>query len=224
MSIYRKLTRHIQAFFRTLQQSNSFYQRIFAGSVTAAELTQFLQNVSYLTAHTPQHLQLAQSIAVAQGHEALARYFEKKLGEEVGHDQWGHEDVAALRKRFQVNTEQLGILPEMRAFIANNEALIRHDPFHYFIYVLYAEYFTVIAGPTCLKAIEKNKQIPSSMLSIIGKHAELDQHHVAEWAEEAAQLGLKPEQLASYCQVLDGIMEHYSVFCEALSRPNEKAA
>lgn len=224
MSIYPNLTRHIQSFFRSLKKNNSFYQRVFNGSLTPAELTQFLQNLSFLTAHTPQHLKLAQATAAAQGQHALARYFEQKFGEEVDHDQWGIEDVEALQKRFQVTADQLGILPEMRAFIAGNEALIRRDPFQYFIYVLYAEYFTVVAGPACLAAIEKNNKIPQSMMTIIGKHAELDQHHVAEWAYEAEKVGLKPEHCAEYRMVLDGIMERYVSFCEALSRPHEQAA
>jgi len=224
MTVYQNLTQHIQKFFRSLKKDNPFYRRVFEGTLTATELTKFLQNVSFLTAHTPQHLKLAQSIAAAEGHQALAHYFEVKLGEEVGHDQWGAEDVKALQARFQVNTDQLGILPEMRAFIASNEDMIRRDPFHYFIYVLYAEYFTVLAGPACLAAIEKNSQIPKSMMTIIGKHAELDQHHVAEWAEEAQKLGLSLEQASAYCKVLDGIMERYANFCNALSHIHEKAA
>jgi hypothetical protein len=102
--------------------------------------------------------------------------------------------------------------------------MIRRDPFEYFIYVLYAEYFTVLAGPACLAALEKNNQIPPSMMTIIGKHAELDQHHVAEWAKEAQTVGLRPDQTADYREVLDEIMDRYALFCEALSRPHEKAA
>jgi len=224
MTVYQILTQHIQTYFLSLKKNNHFYQSIFNGTLTVIELTKFLQNVSFLTAYTPQHLKLAQSTAAAQGNHALARYFEVKRGEEVGHDQWGADDVKALQKRFLVSADQLGILPEMRAFIASNEDLIRRDPFQYFIYVLYAEYFTVLAGPACLAAIEKNSQIPQSMMSIIGKHAELDQHHVAEWAEEATALGLTMEQSADYRRVLDGIMDRYAIFCEALSQSHEKAA
>ncbi len=224
MTIYRNLTQHIQDFFLSLKKNNSFYQRVFKGTLTATELTRFLQNVSFLTTHTPQHLKLAQSIAAAQGHHALAHYFEVKLSEEVGHDEWGNEDVKSLQKHYNVSSDQLGILPEMRAFVARNEDMIRLDPFDYFIYVLYAEYFTVLAGPACLAAIEKNNQIPKSMMSIIGKHAELDQHHVAEWAEEAQKLGLTLQNADAYRKVLDDIMERYANFCEALVQTHEKAA
>ncbi len=224
MTVYQNLTQHIQDFFRTLKKDNAFYQRIFKGTLTATELTRFLQNVSFLTTHTPLHLKLAQSQAAAQGHHALAHYFEVKLGEEVGHDEWGNDDVKSLQKHYHVSSDQLGILPEMRAFIASNEDLIRRDPYQYFIYVLYAEYFTVLAGPACLAAIEKNTEIPKSMMSIIGKHAELDQHHVAEWAEEAQKLGLTLQNAAAYRKVLDGIMERYAKFCEALVQTHEKAA
>lgn len=224
MNIYRDLTRHIQNFFRSLKKQNIFYQRIFDGSLTAPELTRFLQNVSFLTAHTPAHLKLAHALAKTRGEQALARYFAEKLDEEVGHDQWGTEDVAALQKNFHVSSNQLGIVPAMQALVAGNEAMIRSDPFHYFIYVLYAEYFTVIAGPESLTAIEKNKGIPKSMMTIIGKHAELDQHHVAEWATAAEEVGLKAERCTDYREVLDGIMERYTKFCEDLIQFQEKAA
>lgn len=224
MLIYQNLTQHIQNHFRTLKRQNSFYQRIFNGQLTAAELTRFLQNVSFLTAHTPEHLTLAVTTARAQGHEALALYFEEKRHEEVGHDQWGAEDVAALKQRFQITQDQIGIVPEMQMLVASNQAMIMRDPFQYFIYILYAEYFTVLAGPACVTAIEKNKKIPPGMMTIISKHAELDQEHIAEWAQDAEKVGLKPEHCADYRKVLDGIMDRYSLFCEALTRTHEKAA
>ncbi|WP_141733056.1 iron-containing redox enzyme family protein [Oligoflexus tunisiensis] len=224
MEIYHNLTHHIQNYFRSLKKSNRFYQRIFDGSLTVTELSSFLQNVSFLTAHTPQHLTLARDLASTQGYPVLAAYFAEKLGEEVGHDQWGHDDVKALKERFPQMVAGPGILPEMRAFIASNEAMIRRNPFDYFIYVLYAEYFTVLAGPASLNAIERNSRIPQSMMTIIGKHAELDQHHVAEWAEAAVRVGLTVDHCADYCRVLDGIMERYWQFCTALSQPHEQAA
>jgi hypothetical protein len=177
-----------------------------------------------LTAHTPEHLTLAVTTARAQGHEQLALYFEEKRREEVGHDQWGAEDVAALKKRFQITQDQIEIVPEMQVLVASNQAMIIRDPFQYFIYVLYAEYFTVLAGPACVKAIEKNQQIPPGMMTIISKHAELDQHHIADWAKDSEKVGLNPSDCAAYRRVLDGIMDRYFLFCEALTRPYEKAA
>lgn len=224
MLIYQNLTQHIQDYFETLKHDNSFYQRIFTGSLTSPELTRFLQNVSFLTAHTPQHLTLAIKVAKTKGHQELALYFERKRREEVGHDQWGVDDVAALQERFHLSQDQLGIVHEMQTFVAHNEAMIRLDPFHYFIYVLYAEYFTVLAGPACITAIEANQKIPPGMMTIISKHAELDQHHTADWAEEAILVGLNPAHCPEYRKVLDGIMDRYSLFCEALTRSHEKAA
>jgi hypothetical protein len=224
MLIYQDLTEHIQHFFKTLKRNNSFYQRIFNGSLTAAELACFLQNVSFLTAHTPEHLTLAVATARAQGHEQLALYFEEKRREEVGHDQWGIDDVAALKKRFPITQDQIGILPEMQVLVASNQAMILSDPFQYFIYVLFAEYFTVLAGPACAQAIEKNNRIPPGMMTIISKHAELDKLHIAEWAKDAEKVGLNPDHCAAYRKVLDGIMNRYSVYCEALKAPHEKAA
>jgi hypothetical protein len=224
MLIYQNLTQYIQAYFKTLKQNNSFYQRIFNGRLTGAELACFLQNVSFLTAHTPEHLTLAVTTARAQGHGALALYFEEKRTEEVGHDQWGAEDLAALKKRFTITQDQIGILPEMQLLVASNQGMILRDPFQYFIYVLYAEYFTVLAGPACIAAIEKNNKIPPGMMTIISKHAEVDQQHIAEWAKDAEKVGLNPAHCAAYRLVLDDIMNRYSFFCEALTRPHEKAA
>ncbi|MCX6128119.1 MAG: hypothetical protein NTX25_03530, partial [Proteobacteria bacterium] len=125
---------------------------------------------------------------------------------------------------FRLPDSILGVTSEMQTFVKANQAMIEKDPFGYFIYVLYAEYFTVLAGPPCLAAIEKNCKIPMSLMSIIGKHAELDRDHVQDWALDAQNVGLRRDHLAKYQEILQDIMFRYEIFCEALSDKYEQVA
>jgi hypothetical protein len=224
MNLYKIFTEETDAFFAHLKANNLFYQRIKSGAIQVNEFASFLRNVSFLTTYTPVHLVLAERVAKERGLSKLAQYFKDKRGEEVEHHRWGDADVEALKKHFKVPDEAIGITQEMKEFIHGNEGLIHRDPFAYFVYILFSEYFTVIAGPECLAAVEKHARIPQDMMTIIGRHAELDRHHVKHWADESVDVGLPAADVMSYQAALREVMDRYSRFAESISRPYVKRA
>lgn len=222
--LYDQLTQRISSHFLKLKANNAFYQRIFSGQLTVDEVVLFIKNVSYLTAFTPVHLNMAQEAAEKRNLKNLAAYFKSKKKEEQGHDKWGEDDIRGIAASFPVSIQNLPVLSEMKAYVAANEELIRKDPYLYFVYILFAEYYTVIAGPESLAAIEKHCKIPQDLMSIISNHAELDKYHIEEWAAEASEVGIDPRRSRDYLEALDQIMKRYDSFCQALSKNHAKAA
>ncbi|HYX33241.1 MAG TPA: hypothetical protein VE954_09015 [Oligoflexus sp.] len=224
MNLYQIFTQETDTFFAYLKEHNLFYRRIVTGAIQVNEFASFLRNVSFLTTYTPVHLVIAERVAKERGLTQLAQYFKDKRGEEVEHHRWGDADVAALKAHFKVPDDAIGITKEMKDFIQGNEKLIHRDPFSYFVYILFSEYFTVIAGPECLAAVEKHARIPQDMMTIIGRHAELDKHHVKHWIDESVDVGLPAAEVMSYQSALREVMDRYSLFAESISRPYVKAA
>lgn len=222
--LYRILTKAIAQHFQDLKQHNLFYQRIFSGSITVEEFASFIKNVSYLTAHTPLHLSRAIKSAETQGFSNLSRYFQRKYTEETGHHLWGESDLREIESRFGVQQASIPISNQMKSYIKGNEELIDRDPFLYFVYILFAEYFTVIAAPESLLAVQKSCKIPKEMMTIIANHAELDKDHIQQWALEARAVGLDPSKESHYMRGLQEIMQRYDHFCHELSRKYEYAA
>ena len=222
--IYKVLTRCIDQFYAELKGKNIFYQRVLSGHVTVEEFALFIKNVSFLTAQTPEHLEAARQAAEEKGLKTLARFFKAKRLEEADHEKWGEADLAGIQARHLKQKQDPDVLPEMKSFVEANAASIRKDPFLYFVYILFAEYFTVIAGPECLAAVERSTKIPRELMSIIDKHAELDKDHVQDWGKQAKQVGLVQAQEPYYIEALQGVFERYSRFATALSRSRSKAA
>jgi hypothetical protein len=224
MNLYKVFTDEIDAFYAELKKKNVFYRRIFSGDIQVNEFAAYLRNVSFLITYTPVHLTLAERVAKERGYSMLASYFKAKMGEEKEHDKWGDDDVAALKKKFKVPEEAIGITSEMKEYIKGNEQLIQDDPYAYFVYVLFAEYFTVIAGPECMASVERHAKIPQNMMTIVGNHVELDKHHVHHWKDESVEVGIKPEDVIRHKAALRKVMDRYSRFVESLSKPYVKAA
>ncbi|HEX5035315.1 MAG TPA: hypothetical protein VFW62_12620, partial [bacterium] len=90
--------------------------------------------------------------------------------------------------------------------------VIEQDPLLYLTYVLFSEYFTVIAGPEWLALLEKNCGIPASSMSVVGKHSELDKEHTREDIDVIDRLmnpSVKPDQAV---EVLDRAFGFYESF------------
>ncbi len=223
-SLYDQLTKRIAQHFEQMKTKNTFYQRIFTGKLTVDELVLFIKNVSYLTSYTPVHLKMAHDVAQSKSLHQLAAYFKSKQKEEQGHDEWGKQDIQGIASQFAVSIQNVPVLSEMKSYVLANESMIKKDPFLYFVYILYAEYYTVIAGPESLAAIEKHCKVPQDLVSIISNHAELDKYHVEDWAQEARDVGLDPKSLPIYLTNLDEILQRYDNFCQALSRRHANVA
>ena len=202
-------------------------RRAEQGNVAPSTVARYLSSVHYLVRHTPPHLQLALDSARRNGDAQLVNYFERKLEEEQGHDRWAEADIAELSQKFA-----LASVPEpslaMKALVAFVEARLRSEPASYVVYVLFAEYITVLVGPTWTSALQRHCGIPIDALSVVTRHAILDQDHVASALSEIEPLLARanPERML---EMLEQSIRHFREFCDDLARsetepPNSVAA
>lgn len=220
MDFYPVITAKIDHFYQQMKSDNPFFRAIFSGELQPTQWQAYLENVKVSLATNIKHIKMSAELAAAQGMPLLQEYYENKIAEEVGHDEWAASDLAALGQQFTLDTVEYPLEPNLALLIANNEKALKQDPRLFLVYILFAEYLTVVAGPECTESIAQRCGINKESLSVITKHAELDKDHVAEWREEvhSCQIDLSglSEQVFAF---LEETMSAYNAFAAGLVLP-----
>ena len=203
----------IELHFENLKESNSYYKDVFSRQVDKFQVGTWIHNCLYLVQHTPIHLVEAKCKAESLGHDELAKFYETKIAEEKGHDQWGHDDLDKLNQK----APSYPLCDSMIRIVEHNHRMIQEDPHLYLAHIYLAEYFTVIAAPTTIDALQKNSNIDPQCLSIFGNHAELDKEHVQEWEDIIAKLVDSAKYEERFHEFLEVSMAGYYDFCEEVS-------
>ena len=95
----------------------------------------FTENIKRLVEFTPQHLKLAQTISAHNNHQTLSQFFKEKIQEELGHDQWGVDDLRVQKKLGSQLRSSVNI-PEMNELITFNQNGIGQSKSHGHIYTV----------------------------------------------------------------------------------------
>jgi hypothetical protein len=161
------------------------------------------------------HLKLAQERSTEMGFGALAVHFEQKLAEEGGHDRWAEDDLASLRT-MSSELPEAGPLASMKALVDYIEKTIRGAPSSYLAYILFAEYLTVLVGPEWLALLEERCALPSSSMTVIGNHVELDRDHVSDGLRAIDAVVSDAGYLPAMRDTLHQSMRHFDAFCDEL--------
>lgn len=213
------LKEEIETYYAQAKLSNPLYVNAERGKLTSNELTRYVSNVLYLIQHTPVYLKLAELKSREYGMDKLAAFYREKLGEESGHDKWAEEDLDALKKK-------AGIIPHkdlsssILALVDYLRQTIENDPSLYLPYILFAEYFTVLAGPSWVANLEKKCGISPKMMSVVGNHAELDKDHVQDDLKAIDALVTK-EDVEPFLDVLKISVHFYEGFCSDVGTVGE---
>ena len=158
------------------------------------------------------HLELAAKTSKIMSMKDHYNFFAEKIKEEEGHDKWAEDDLK-IQRDLGAKESSAAILPSMQALIDFNGSNIKKDPDLYLPYILLAEYFTVIATPPMLEALENNNNIPREAMSVLGNHAELDKHHINEWEEEVSEFLDIEKYEEKYLSVIKEANRIYDLFC-----------
>ena len=178
-SITSRMMGDIERYLDATLDTNPLFVGAKEGTVTPEIIGRYVTNVTHLVAQTQRHLNRAAEASAARGLNRLADWFNEKVHEEAGHDQWGEEDKQELSRRFAV-TASPRLLASTRALVGYISETIDYDPNLYLIYMLLAESGAVRVGPVFIRDLELRCGIPHSVVSILGNHAELDREHVQE--------------------------------------------
>lgn len=206
---YRILQADIEDYAERLRR-HPLMLRIAAGRFSHADLARFLRGVLFMIEHVQVHPRLAGALARARGEYQLADYFEHKYLEENGHDQWVRQDLDTLARE---GSQADGDAPrrsttELMEFVRSS---IEAEPKSYLAYILFLEYLTVLVGPDFLRGLEERCGIPRSSVSVVARHVDLDEHHVAEGLAEIEKLTAASD-LPILRAVLAGSMDRYERF------------
>lgn len=212
MKATNRLKKEISEFAEYLKTNNSFYRSIYEGKLDIQTLSVFTANVHYLVQHTPVHLFAAADTSKRMQMKEHQKFFEEKIKEEEGHDIWAEDDLK-IQRDLGAKESSTGILSSMKALTDFNASNIAKDPDLYLPYILLAEYFTVIATPSMLEALEQKNNIPKEALSVLGNHAELDKHHIDEWEEEVSVFVDIEKNEEKYMKVIKAANKIYDQFC-----------
>jgi hypothetical protein len=210
MSIAQDLATRIRNYALEAPERNRLLQATLSGDVTPAGFAVYLANIRYLLSQTVPTLERACKRSRELGRTELEAFFAHKISEETGHVVWAVEDQDQLRERFAVPTD-FAPLATMHAIVQYVQQTVDLNPARYLGYILFAEYYTVLAAPAWLDALESCCGIPRSMVSAIGNHVELDQHHVAEGLAEMDQL-VNSQEASELVDTVVTTMEMWDAF------------
>jgi hypothetical protein len=204
----------IEDYCSLARSQNPLFCQARAGTLRAEVATTYLVNIHRLVGYTPKALTRARDRAEALGQTTLARHFERKMREEVGHDTWSEND---LKRRGQHPSQtQERVLPSMDALLEFIDRLIDEEPAAYLSYVLFAESITVIMGPEWLQFLAARCGIPSGSISVIENHVDLDREHVEEAFDVIDHLVDDPSMAPRMREALRQSMVHFDAFCGEL--------
>jgi hypothetical protein len=211
----------VENFHKDTEATCRLFTMADEGQLTARNVTAYIKNAEFIVKNTLGSLTVARDAANARGMTELAAFYQRKMDEEDGHDLWAKNDLKSLKATFKVQ-DNLGVSPWIERIIDFNRDTIARDPHLYLSWQLFAEYFTVLAAPRWLKALEEKCGVPAKMLSVVGNHAELDKDHVDYALKEFD--GLTAGKIANW-RVMEALftgMGLYRSFCDELANAFDK--
>jgi hypothetical protein len=174
-------------------------------------IRRYLASIHFMLSLTPIHLKKAARRAHELGDEPLARHFEQKLTEEVGHAAWAEEDMRSLQ--IERSSRTADVTNAARGLGAYLEQLIGQNPSLYLAYIAFAEYITVIKGPEWLDLLESRCGIPKSSMTAVDNHVELDRDHAEEGFAVVDDLVTDPRMLPEMREALAASMRYFDAYC-----------
>ncbi|MBX3228075.1 MAG: hypothetical protein KIT84_27380 [Labilithrix sp.] len=192
-------------------EANSLFATTKDGRLTPEMMARYLASLHFMICLTPVHLVRARDAARARGLDELADHFDKKVGEEVGHEAWSESDLRTLRaKRAGASGD---VAPGARELAAYIESAIDDHPAYYLAYAAFAEFITVMVGPTWVEMLVQRCGIPLEALTVITNHIELDGAHAEEGFELMDDLITDPAMLPAMRKILAECMARYDNYC-----------
>jgi len=160
-------------------RSSELFERARFGSLTPEAVATYVANLQHLIARTYTHLCLAAERSSELGRPSLVAFFEQRARDEKGHELWAESDMQQLQNVFATtfDTRRSPAISELLDYLRET---IRREPILFIGYMMFAEYVTVLLGSEWLTLLEQRCRVPSSALSVVSNHVELDQHHVVE--------------------------------------------
>jgi hypothetical protein len=203
-------------------RSSQLFRAAQGGWLTSEHIRKYVSGILFQIRGTMTVLGRAEDRARAAGDHDLAAYYQHKLIEERGHDRWAENDLESLHTSGPDggydSTSAIGRL------VAYLRTIVDQDACLFLSYIFLAEYLTVLVGPDWLQALEAKCGIPSTKVSVLANHVELDREHVIEDVRIIDALVVSRRKEAPMLEVLRRSIGYYEEFWNEVMSATSKAA
>ncbi len=199
----------VESFHRHWRAENPLFFQVSSGQFNNDKAGKYLKSILYIITHTPIHLKKAAQVAAERNLPELEAFFKEKLHEEDGHDAWAKDDLKAGGHDYSTGE----VTQTIQQLVAYLDHLIEHDPTHYIAYILFAEYFTVLAGPELVELLVERCGLKRSQFSVIDNHAELDKAHIQHDFHCIDEVIPQHYQTQDLLTILERSCAFYDEFC-----------
>jgi hypothetical protein len=214
------LRESIEAWAENLRQNNPLGRLAKQGQLPPHALALYLESLRYLFQQSQCNLSHAARCSEQQGDIALARYFQRKVQEEQGHDGWAASDLAKLPGAV---TQGLQPARSIVALVELQRVLIARHPICFVSYALWAEYFTVLIGDEWLDALSACGY-DRTQVGAIAKHVEADRDHARAGFDEIDSLWHGSPEIHVMVGVIKEAGDVFEAFCEDVCGEARRAA
>jgi hypothetical protein len=200
----------IEAYAQRLRSSD-MYRRARRGDLSPRAIAAYVANLRLLIERTHTHLCQARDRSHELGRPALATFFEQRASEELGHEQWADNDMIQLGDLFGTkffpdrSTAIIALLGYLRKTINLEPAL-------FLAYMILAEYVTVLLGSEWLALLQERCNVPSTAMTVVGNHVDLDREHVLGNLRELDSLVNDQELAEPLLATLEMSMRYFDSF------------
>ena len=219
-SLASELRTSIERWALQLRDTSALSALVQKQQLTPRALAFYLESLRHLFQNSEQHLPLALQKAEELGDETLAAHFRRKIEEEDGHDLWAIEDLAKLPSTVTTGQRPADAVTEL---LALQRQLIGQHPIYFAVYILWAEYFTVLLGDDWLAALE-SCGFPRSGVSAISKHLAADREHTRRSFDEIDSLWRGAPSADLLLRSIERAGELFEAFCDEICAEARRAA
>lgn len=206
-----KIKEEIEHYAEQMPRTNAFFLAADNGTLGLFEIKNYLNNIYYLFKHTVLCLKAARDRALEMNEPDLAAFFEHKITEEFGHEQWARQDLERLGTSLQ-DVDMSRLNPTLKGIVQHNYEMIQANPKRYLIYMFFAEYFTLLVSPKLLSDFETKCGVPRTNMTALSLHVELDVEHTQEDIEVVDRFIGDPDDPEEYLTALRQSAEEVDKF------------
>lgn len=174
-----QIKQSIEKYTINLQQNNLLLVKAQTGQLAQGNVTTYLYNLMYIFQQTTFYLSEAARRSRELGFMNLEKFLLDKIPEELGHDNWARQDLETFGIQAP-SVDKSKLLSSTKELVKFVKDLIDEDPRLFLSYMVFVEYFTVLAGPQFLQDLETKCGIKKTSMTAIGNHEEADRHHSQE--------------------------------------------
>lgn len=194
MNLIQKLNQTTDGLLRDLA-AEPFAARLLAGSVSIDEYASFLEQTYLYVRHTrPLLRRAARRLSEEVGRPDLKELFERKAGEEDGHEEWALADLRAIGRPAD-ESRRASPTPAVSAYIAWNSFTVEHGSPIAFLGTAYVlEALSAARAAETVKNLVAYSGIPNIERAVVflRGHADADTDHIEQLGRNLTALARSP--------------------------------